>query len=247
MSILLVTPREEYRLRELERFTGQKLTPMPVPSLQDLHAARVAKFGARIQEALEKEDLAPFRTMVAELTTAERSLVDVAAVLARLAWGDKPVPVAAEEPPRAEKPAPAAAQERPSRPKRALREVDPAPGPAPKHGVTVWLSLGVGRRNGVQPRDIVGAIANETGVPGAAIGTIDIRENFTLVELAETALPVVLERMRRSMICGRYLNIRVAPPGDRPETAPPVPRPARKVASHGNRPPRRGAPRHEIP
>ena len=247
MSILLLTQREEFRLRELERSTGQKLTPMNVPSLLDLHAARVAKFAARIQEALDKDDLAPFRTMVGELTTPERSLEDVAAVLARLAWGDKPIPVAAEEPPppverakaaeRAPRPEPEA---RAPRPKRAPREVEPAPGPAPKHGVTVWLSLGVGRRNGVQPRDIVGAIANETGVPGAAIGTIDIRDNFTLVEIAETALPVVLERMRRAMICGRYLNIRVAPPGDRPETAPAPPRPPRHVAPHGDRPPRRG-------
>lgn len=255
LSILLVTPREQFRLRELERFTGQPLTPMNVPSLRDLHAARLARFSARLEASLSKDDLSPFRTMVAELCTPERSIEDVATVLARLAWGDQPIPVAAEEvaspppppaplPPPVDGDRPAAQGARPPRPPRAKREQEPAPGPAPKHGVTVWLSLGVGRRNNVQPRDIVGAIAGEAGVPGTAVGTIDIRENFTLVELAETALPVVLDRMRRAMICGRYLNIRVAPPGDRPETAPPPPRPPRRgpPGGPGDAAPR-GAPR----
>src|SRR5690349_23506999 len=89
----------------------------------------------------------------------------------------------------------------------------------------VRLFLGAGSWAGVRPGDIVGAIANEAGVPGKAIGSIDIYDRFTFVEIPAQYRDQVLERMSRATIRGRPVNIRVATPerpqgrdrGERPE------------------------------
>ena len=49
----------------------------------------------------------------------------------------------------------------------------------------VQLLIDAGRQHGVRPSDIVGAIANEAGVPGRAIGSIDIEARETVVELPQ--------------------------------------------------------------
>ena len=299
-SVQFVMPREERRLRDLERFTGQRLLQLAIPTERDVHAARVARFAEQVRQTLGTADLTPFLHMIKDLQVAEegvpesgRSLEDIAAALARLAWGEKPLPPGAghsASPP----PAP---QSRNAAPPRAdvrpeVRQVNQtvvsrptapaAPRPEARQDTAraeavqpvqqreknlpalelpqtgpVWLSLGVGRRNGVQPRDIVGAIANEAGVEGHAIGAIDIRENFSLVEVPAESVANVLETMRKSMICGRYLNIRVMTPGEGSETPPapfarsaPAPRAPQPEASERPAPtarPARPAPARKPP
>jgi hypothetical protein len=72
------------------------------------------------------------------------------------------------------------------------------------------LFIDVGRNGRVGPSDIVGAIANEGGVPGKEIGAIDIHDRFTLVELPEEYVEEVLRRMKGSRIRNYNANIRVA-------------------------------------
>lgn len=65
----------------------------------------------------------------------------------------------------------------------------PEPAPAPE-GVAVYARLwvGIGKKDGVKPGDLVAALANEAKVPAASIGKIDVRDLFTLLELrAENA------------------------------------------------------------
>jgi ATP-dependent RNA helicase DeaD len=76
----------------------------------------------------------------------------------------------------------------------------------------VRLYLAIGRMGGVRPSDIVGAIANEAGVPGKEIGSIDIYDRFSFVELPEQYKDQVLERMADGQIRGRRIDIRPATP-----------------------------------
>ena len=78
----------------------------------------------------------------------------------------------------------------------------------------VRLFIDVGRHGRVGPSDIVGAIANEAGVPGREIGAIDIHDRFTLVELPAEYVSQVLKRMKGSRIRNYNANIRVAAGGD---------------------------------
>jgi len=280
LSILLLTPRQERRLRDLERFTGQRLTHMPLPSARDVWSARIGRFISAVDRTREEGPTAAFAPIVERLL-APKDGVDtdpkaVLAALACLAWGDRPQPSEPPSEPRREpppeRPRPPLPPLRPEgphppaserggggggapkgRPKRESQPVTDVHAPMPKtgphkdaprpppadvplpEGERATLSLGVGRRNGVRPGDIVGAIANEAGVPGQSIGAIVLNDNYSLVDVPTASVRAILERMKRSMICGRFLNIRVLEGGG----LEPPPRSGRKAPGGGSRPPRR--------
>jgi hypothetical protein len=83
----------------------------------------------------------------------------------------------------------------------------------------VRFFIDAGRRGGVRPGDLVGAIANEAGIPGKSIGAIDIYDRFSFVEVPTQYRDQVLERMRRTTIRNQPISIKVATPdqGERSE------------------------------
>ncbi|HEX7568853.1 MAG TPA: DEAD/DEAH box helicase [Anaerolineaceae bacterium] len=58
----------------------------------------------------------------------------------------------------------------------------------------VRLRMNLGNANGIRPGDVVGAIAGEVGIPGRAIGEIDIRKDYTLVDVMEQHVRQVLQQ-----------------------------------------------------
>jgi ATP-dependent RNA helicase DeaD len=84
----------------------------------------------------------------------------------------------------------------------------------------VRLFMDVGRKNGLRPTDIVGAIANEAGIPGRSIGAIDIYDHYAFVEIPAEYKDQVLQAMQRTRIRNQRANLRVAPGrGDGPDGA----------------------------
>ncbi len=74
----------------------------------------------------------------------------------------------------------------------------------------VRLMIDAGRAQGLQPGDIVGVIASEAGIPGRAIGAIDIQKNQTFVDVNESHVERVLKRMRTGTMRGRQVTMRRA-------------------------------------
>ncbi|MBI5365074.1 MAG: DbpA RNA binding domain-containing protein [Planctomycetes bacterium] len=70
------------------------------------------------------------------------------------------------------------------------------------------LFVASGRMDGLRPGDLVGAIANEAGVPGDAIGAIEIQDRFTLVEVPEDFVDDIVQALRNTTIRGRRVNVR---------------------------------------
>ena len=172
-------------LREIENYTGQRVSPMKVPTKADIAARRTSLFKERVRETVAAGDLELYLGLVEELAEEGLDVTEVAAALARLARGDKPLEV----------------------------ELEPEPDQmVPTEDGMVRLFIGAGRRDNVRPGDIVGAIANEADVPGRAIGSIDIYDTFTFVELPAGYIDQVLARMAKTMIRNRVVNIRVAGP-----------------------------------
>jgi ATP-dependent RNA helicase DeaD len=183
VAVLFVSPRERRMMTEIERYTGQRITPMKMPTQADVAARRVALFKDSIRRSVGEGDLDLYLSLVEELVEEGLDLAEIAAGAARLAQGDKPLTV----------------------------EVEPEPARfARAEDGMVRLFIDAGSRAGVRPGDIVGAIANEAGVPGKAIGSIDIYDGFTFVELPSQYRDQVLERMARATIRGRAVGIRVA-------------------------------------
>jgi ATP-dependent RNA helicase DeaD len=183
-AVLFVTPRQQRMKREVEQYTGQRIEPMRAPTEADVAARRVALFKERMLKTLAGEELDLYLSLVEELAEESgRDMAEIAAAAVRLAGGDRPLEVSVEP-----------------EPEQLVQTGD---------GM-VRLFIDVGRQGRVGPSDIVGAIANEGGVPGRDIGAIDVHDRFTLVDLPAEYVEQVLRRMKGSRIRNYNANIRVA-------------------------------------
>jgi ATP-dependent RNA helicase DeaD len=183
-AVLFVTPRETRLMRDIERYTGQRLTPARVPSQADVAARRTELFKQSILQTLEGDDLDTYLSLVEDLAEESgRDMAEIAAAAARLARGDKPLVVAVEPPP------------------QEMARSEPG---------MVRLFINAGRDAGVRPADIVGAIANEAGVPGKAIGAIDIYDDFTFVDVPSQYGAQVVDCLSGAMVRSRQAEVRLA-------------------------------------
>ncbi|MFI5842531.1 DEAD/DEAH box helicase [Catenuloplanes sp. NPDC051500] len=214
-AITLAEPREQRMLKAIERLTGQRITLEKLPTVTDLRARRLELTRSSLQASLEGDDLERFRVVLDSLTD-EHDVENVALAAIKLlheaAGGDDD-----EE----EIPTPAEPRERPSRNSRDARQNDGGRdgvrdggrdrGPrAPRtsdEGVT-RLFISLGRRAGLRPQDLVGAIAGESGLNSREIGAIQITDRFSLVEVPESAADMVIEAMQQSFIRGRRPSVR---------------------------------------
>ena len=72
----------------------------------------------------------------------------------------------------------------------------------------VRLFIGGGRDEGIGPRDLVGAIANEAGIDAKSIGAIEIAERHSLVELPDALADAVIMALRKTSIKGKKQTVR---------------------------------------
>lgn len=79
----------------------------------------------------------------------------------------------------------------------------------------VRLFLNGGKKDRIQPKDIVGAIAGETTVPAKAIGEISMLDSFSFVEVDKKYSRDVIEQMKDKNIKGVTVNLEVAKPKDK--------------------------------
>jgi ATP-dependent RNA helicase DeaD len=80
----------------------------------------------------------------------------------------------------------------------------------------VRLFIGAGTAESLRPKDLVGAITNETGLTNAAIGPIEIRERFSLVEVAEEHAERIMRALRSTKLRGRRVLVRLDREGGNP-------------------------------
>jgi ATP-dependent RNA helicase DeaD len=186
-AISFVTPREKYLLRSIEKATRQPITEMTKPSVDDVNATRVAKFTEAITKALGDTQLPLFRGLV-EAYEQEHDVPasDIAAAIAVLAQDGEPLFIEADpEPVRRE------ARER--------RE--------PGSGLTTYR-IAVGKRHRVEPRMIVGALANEGGLRRGDFGRIDIKPGFSLVELPADMSQQTMSALSNTRISGVLIDLK---------------------------------------
>ena len=199
-AILFVTPREKYMLRQIEKATRQKVEPMHMPTAEAVNETRKQRFAQQITETIESEDLSFFRQIIEDYenehdTTAE----DIAAALAVIAQQGRPFFLDEEED--------IARNSRPFSDDDSDRGGRKAKRAHNDEGM-VNYKLNVGRSSRVTAGAIVGALANEGGIKGSQIGSIDIRQHFTIVGLPEDLPRDFFDRLRDTKIAGEFINIR---------------------------------------
>ncbi|MFO0869746.1 MAG: DEAD/DEAH box helicase [Pirellulales bacterium] len=211
-AILLVTPREQGRLRRLERAIGQPLEPQDPPSNRTINKRRVARFHDRITAALARPEIEVFQSIVAQYVREYPAAQErVAAALAILTHGDQPLLLTEELLPARFEPRQRGVDGRPERRRGAsagrYEETGAAPASARRfRGQRQTYRVEVGRRHQVSPGALVGAIANETGLDGASIGRIAIYDDFSIVDLPARLPYAVLRALRHVRVAGRRLQ-----------------------------------------
>jgi ATP-dependent RNA helicase DeaD len=199
-AITLAEPREHRLLRAMEAATKQKIEVVPIPTVADLRARRLELTRASLRERLLAGDLDHTRVVVESLA-AEFDIMDIAAAAVQLAHtaaggdgDDREIPAAGRA--KAREPGPDR--------KRGPRERG---GRAPEGDMT-RLFVGAGRRGGIRPGDLVGAITGEAGIEARAIGAIEISDAFSLIEVPEALADEVIAALRGTKLRGMRVTVR---------------------------------------
>jgi len=209
-AITLVEPREHRMLKVIERVTKQPITIEKLPTVADLRARRLELTGAALREILaDGGDLEAFQAVVEPLS-AEFDLYKVALAAVKLAHEASGTPRDEEELPEVEL---SSTDERRGGRNGSGREPFRSAGRGPRRGRgatagTTRLFVGTGRAAGVRPQDLVGAITGKSNLSGRDIGTIEIADRFSLVEVPEAAADDVVAALRQAGIRGRTATVR---------------------------------------
>jgi len=209
VAITLVEPREHRLLRNIEHVTKQKIEIATVPTVADLRARRLELTRGSLEETLlEGEDSLETYRVVVNALAAEYDVVDIAAAAVKLAdergRDGESVEVEIPHVQLRDRQRDAREPERPrslraSRRERRGRQAD-------------WdvtrVYIGAGRKMGIRPGDLVGAIANEASMDSSNIGAIEIADRFSLVEVPEPMAERVIEALRSTTIKGKRVTVR---------------------------------------
>jgi ATP-dependent RNA helicase DeaD len=225
VAITLAEPREHRLIRNIEQLTKQRITVEPLPTLIDLRTRRLELTRAALRETLVEGDLEGFRVVV-ETLAEEFDVVDVATAAVKTAHEALNAAGSEEEIPTASVPRErdrmgdrgqrrTPSREERERPERDHRERRPRRGdraerrPDRQSDTDVTrLYVGLGRRAGVRPADLVGAIANEAGIDARAVGSIEIADRFSIVEVPDDAAEDIIGALRSTTIRGRRVMVR---------------------------------------
>ncbi len=221
VAITLAEPRERRLLDNIEKATRQRIAIEPVPSVAELRARQAEQTASSVRQALEADDLDDYGELLGSLADDGdlRTIALAAIKLVHEASG-----ATAEEP---EIPAADRAAKPRERRRESAGERERRPGQPRQRGgeATGFVQISLGRRAGVRPADLVGAIANEAGLTGAEIGPIRINENSSIVGVPVSSVESVVAAMSNAVVRGKTVGARrfvERPEGDRrPSARPP--------------------------
>ncbi len=215
-SIAFVTPRERHLLRAIERATRQTLNQMQLPSVEDVNKKRLSAFDDGITAALADSEKIDFFREVVKHYVEEYDVpeVDVAAAVAAVLHGDNPLTLTPEQ---ELLHTPRSGDDRGGRDDRGRgrdrgdrggdRGERRQPRRAGSDANLATYRISVGRRHKVEPRQIVGALANEGGLGRNDFGKIDIRMDYSLVDLPANLPAGAMDALANTRISGKLIEL----------------------------------------
>ena len=199
-AILFVSHRERRMLNTIERVTRQKIEPIELPSAKIINEKRIETFKKNITETINNKDLSVFEKLVSEFQQAneETSHIKIAAALALIAQGSESLLLSENEPSFGR-------DQTQTQEKTIPTKADTLKGfpqiPMKRYKVEV------GNNNNVKPGNILGAIANEADMDSEYIGSIQIFDNFSTVDLPDEMPDEVFKILQKTIVNGNRLNI----------------------------------------
>lgn len=215
-AILFVSPREQRMLRAIEKATRQKISPIQMPSREQLTGHRVDRFKQLISTTLESQELGFFEELIDSYQNEHNiGMSEIAAALAYLAQSERPLQIEEHTHKKHKTESPQGTDKKsahkPGPKKRQQRRDEKIPMDS--------YRIEVGQEHGVEAKSIVGAIANETGIESQYIGRIKIHDRHSTIELPEGMPKDIYRHLKRVWVCGHQLKIsKVKKAGDRSKT-----------------------------
>ncbi|ENI4128004.1 DEAD/DEAH box helicase [Vibrio fluvialis] len=202
-AILLVRTNQIRMLRTIERVTRSSMEEIQLPHRDKVAEARLSQLAVELEAEKEHTSLEKFSELVEKLQASlELDATTLAAILLKRQQGKRPLFYVGEDPM-------LEAMERDKARRRERREGgDRREGRREFGGRgefaanTDWetYQLQVGRDQGVQVKDIVGALANELGLTKGSIGAIKLAQGHTFVQLPKEMSADVTGKLRKLRI-----------------------------------------------
>ncbi len=215
IAISLVTPKEQFRRRKIERYTRQNMSQRPLPTIAEIQAYREAQLVENMMVWLRRGRCRQEKEIVEKLVAEGHDAVEIAAAALKLSRAEEkqrpiaPVREVVEEPMRGHN----------GRDHQRAANSDLGHGHFGKLSAgrahktrshekgMVRLSLSAGKQHGIRPNDVVGTIAFHADIPGRAIGAIQIQEQHTLVDVPEQFVAQVLAKNGKYQVRKRPLTV----------------------------------------
>lgn len=210
VALSLMEPRERRMLAAIEKLIGAPIPIEKVPSIADVRMMRLERTREGIEDILDDPDqqsrLESFQEIVSDLLEdrdPETVLLAAFALAHEAAGGD----IADDD---RELSASLDTDGKRSASSKAGKSGGKGAGgsPRPAAGKTrIWVSLG--RKSGVTPSDIVGAVTGEAGLKGKDVGPVKIQEFFSLVDVPEDKARKVVKALNHCTIRGRKAKVKL--------------------------------------
>lgn len=182
-AFTFIVGREAYKLKDIQRYCKTKIYAQPIPSLNDVSAIKAEKILSGIAETIQNEDLSRMIGLIEQrLNEEDFTAMDIAAAFLKQAMGTGEV---------------------------TQQDVFDFGDTGAEEGM-VRLFINIGKKQNVRPGDVLGAIAGESGMPGKLVGTIDMFDKYTFVEVPKDRARDVLLAMDHAKIKGKPINIEPA-------------------------------------
>lgn len=182
-AFTLVVGKEIYKLKDIQRYCKTKIRRQPIPSVNDVAAIKVEKLLEQAGELIATDGLGRMMDLLEEyLDGSDYSATEMAAALLAMQLGETSTQTL---------------------PKEEFGDTGAEPG-------MVRMFMNIGKKDRVRIGDILGAVAGESGMEGALVGTIDMYDNFSFVEVPQEYAAAVLEAMNHSKIKGRRVTMEPA-------------------------------------
>lgn len=181
--------KEIYKLRDIMRYTKTKIIQQKLPTLSDVEEMKTNIFLEKIKETIQEGHLVKYINLVERLMEDDYAAMDIAAALLKHNLAD------------------VRTDDMDIMDDINFNGTEMYGGEGEK---MVRLFISAGKKNKIRAKDIVGAIANEAGVPGKALGAIDLFDDYTFVDVPKEYVKDVLYGMKNCKIKNKWVHIEIA-------------------------------------
>lgn len=181
--------KEIYKLRDIMRYTKTKIAQQKLPTLSDVEEMKTNIFLDKLKDTMNEGHLTKYINLVDRLMQEDFTAIDIAAALLKNQLSNVNV------------------DELDVLDDINLGGTEVYGGDDEK---MVRLFINAGKKNKIRTKDIVGAIANETGVPGKVLGAIDLYDDYAFVDIPKEYVKDVLVGMKNAKIKNKRIHMEIA-------------------------------------